>query len=1433
MDLLKTCTTNVHVVEDIYQIQYSVYHLSDASPWNGEKWAKMQKTLAELRTNNVLCSSAAHELWIFGETEDNLKNLIENILLGLKIYGEGVLQEIAFEQTAFRKPVSDALIEAIELGVAFKLAKSPFMIHVGLQTWLFAGDLDHHDQDRNGVLIKLRTNIMPSGTLYLIYETTKNNVMSLRPHTNQVESELILAPRGKAARKISPTPKNIIADSTWKAYVVQTLQAEGIEISDDAEWIHVKLLDDKNGTCVVWPSHLCFPRQGLENHDIDAMDKVHDWRYWFYRETGEYFKNPITIAEDWFKLAAEREQSVQEGVTTEAHTDNFDDQSASATNPSGLTMDGNAMTSPPFTQRSFDHQVAMSGIYPTPPDGLAVGLANTQLNSDTSAALILPDQGMANGERSSSGDEPYFPGNELGSSTSQPGYHLDGDDLFGDVGEMEFAENEVGDADFSFFDEPDEEPDSIHIPGVDALEVRGIDEIDDDIDIHQPSHNMSSMQMESEDHMSPDDNSAKVENASSPAFEMVKNYSETRTSVEPGSADVQPANGQSKREAPLSPFGIRERLLPPPIPASKAQQEPENTHIQRRDSTFGPLKFREGFNLGSKYASRDYTLEDLKSNQNSVGPNISLPPKRKKSRPTTRRNDFQTDQASESDNNSSDTDSSRSGADLPMRLPWDTRKRKRRVDQDFIHPLSGPFERMWSESDTDDAVGSPLSSVAMYDLLEACLTPEHEEKISRLGRSSSDAPLYQETITPLSGFRQLKYPATIPSMEEIFLLTKRDLIYIAQIVSEQSVSSIPRDQSFNLESGFSDMESTPATDSIQTMINLALGSVLPNSDVCDLSQIALHREPPSRASTGTANGQLGRPRPPPRADSAMSGPDCFVIRTPYVKVQRGGDDWEMLPTSLDFWEALGLGPGSGPKNVRAFCVFPSNDGLQQLVEQFLDDLGTAYESCGLGSHTNVRSSGESDETKKYEDGIAPVELADDDNLESAMESYCATCVDLGKRLSHIGHQESDCTIVVYILNPFSGVQASQYLCACFWKMFKTYSDGLLKPQRNQTSRDVVLQLLPMDLVSSLDSLALPEAKQLTQLAKEVYDRCPPPSSAADNVSLLPIYAAPLVQLATPAPKRIGFHLVADPPSDLLYEGSILHMSYARSKDEQWLTAVWMDNAGQHLSSTSFCLRGRSFAEVAEDVWDHTLEILAARQVMWRIFVVTNDDLESSILDCWRSLSSRPRAQALCVTMLAIHLEPIIRLVPSPVSVENNVNFNGNGQDTSFLTPVSTPQGANFTSSPDIGGQGNAPPTPAASDTAAAGVETDMDAQLMDLTDETWGMLFSPSISSLASDTGTAKGAIFKRGEVDPTPGKSLPSLSVTLHWTIQIKPSGSTDEGSVKQAEMTLREVLKMFRNLSLLTKARSLDHGETALAPLHVAMAMQSVKGLNGMLSA
>jgi mediator of RNA polymerase II transcription subunit 13 len=277
-------------------------------------------------------------------------------------------------------------------------------------------------------------------------------------------------------------------------------------------------------------------------------------------------------------------------------------------------------------------------------------------------------------------------------------------------------------------------------------------------------------------------------------------------------------------------------------------------------------------------------------------------------------------------------------------------------------------------------------------------------------------------------------------------------------------------------------------------------------------------------------------------------------------------------------------------------------------------------------------------------------------------------------------------------------------------------------------------------------------------------------------------------------------------------------------------------------ATSASLRGKSFQDVAGEIWERTVDIIAARDVTWRIFIVSDSEMDKSEAKCWRKLAATKTRKQMFVTLLSVQTETTLQLT-QPSSLET---ANAPGNSGQFLTPGSTPQGA-MTVSPDASGQA-APLTPAPMETTTSNPENDPDAHLIDIMDESWGMLLSPAFTSTLphshsedrtskTSTALAQGILFRRGtgHANAPPGK-LESLGVNLHWDIRIRPNGAVDDGPPKQAEVTLREVLRMYRHLGLLGRARNLhSHGKVGagqtggkhLLPVHIASAARAAEAL------
>lgn len=1444
MDFLKACHTNIHCIERVLQTAFRIYTYISSEETPLEAWSRAESGVIKLRSQNYLCALVDAQLWIFGETGEETDFDVGGVDdPHWQLVHTGV-PETAPAQSNGVVP-KDVLLEAIEASIAYKLAKDSAASHVAPWTWIYTAESGFDLDSVDSIVVRLQPKLTSNGDLYILSDVAPSPCLPLDLLLHRQDTALILAPFGHRARLLTDSSQKApVVNEAWKSHLSQALSAWGIVLADNTQWVSLEFLDDPLGSACIWPARLCFILHKA-NPELDVLvSDDREWRRWFIStEEGAIFRHPLATAEEWYKTGPEREragaaqehgQVIVTDITTDKSADIHEGMPA-------VEQDTTATTSPPFSQRAHDHQAIMSGIYPTPPDGYAPGPQTSQINAATPSAT-QSDHATVTLEPPSIGHELQAKSSNETASVDQMDVQNGHQDLFEDVGGIEFEENAIDDADFSFFDEPDEEPLAPMSQSSEYLVERKPELVHEHIGSPQFGDGKQNPDSQRE-LQNPDDASDSVTETTQDVLE--KTISTQSTATDPPPIPL-PQFSQTPDEPkrPLSPFGIRERLLPPPVPASIAQVEFQNKHQDRRNSTFAPIAFREGFSLSSRYTSTDMTKTPSRLvKPRGAVPDIHLPSTCKRSRRREGRHTQESVDSDDEDSNQSSYDSSSSDTNdrmLPPALPWDRRKRKRKTICEPQDRGLANQDITWPDNDSDDS--GHVDALSEGALLEAL------NRHTQMCTPHDVLLLLREPIPEGVQLLSLNYEldsdshgtpgGLLPDIESFYDFGSQDLICIAQVASEQAVSVI----------GSVGSRSMTAVDEISTLNDVAMSiarksshqaieTVLPASENYEIGKLASMREPLVRPQANPGKSSAGQPRVPQRSDGAMVGPDYFPLPFPYVKIQRGSNGWEMLPTSLSFWEALGLAPTSGPKNLRAFCVFPFNEDLQRLVELFLGELATSYENCKLGSHVHMRDISECDEQDNFEDGMAPVDLSEDTSLSGALKAYATTCTELGKALSTIVQQEPDRAIVVYMTSPFHGLQAQQHLCACFWLLWEAYRENLPKQQKNQSTNDIFLQLLPINLFAAYDALVVPDAQQMAALAREVYDRCPPPATFAttESTSLLPNLAAPFVELAGSAPKRIGFQLAPEPPTDLLHEGSVLHLAYVYSSDRQWLTVTWIDNTGKHQSSTAFCLRGRSFAEVAESVWEYTREILAVRQVLWRVFIVTTHDIVNDpILACWRSLASKPLAQALCVTMLAIEQKPLVQLLTPQLQEEGPSNA---FPDAGFLTPASTPTANILTSSPDVSGQGgNAPPTPAPSEAAASTAENDPDAQLVDLTEEAWGVLLDPKLRPLLSNPGLSNGVIYKRGKIaleesERLSEEALPALGVSLFWTIQVKPQGAVDEGSGKQADLTLREVLRLYRNLAVLTKAKGLAVGKTALMPVHLATAMRGAEGLNGLL--
>lgn len=1530
MDALKGCTSNVHVLKDIDSLRYRLFVYEEPASSCAQHVAN---TIARLRSENVMCTATRDRIWTFegAEEED-----FDQVVKGFQLEARSTIAEHKQTATADGPHIIPILLDALEGSITFVLSRAHNALKLSSWVWLLPA-LDLRD---SSLEIHMQTQLADDKKRLNIATTVRSSdLVSIISKDSFDTSKVTIAPSGMSATQVVERGGNItipssLGDDHWKASVREELAAEGLEIPCDTPW--TKVVPDGSQQAVQWPSSLCFQQVTNTTVDTSGRSVLTDWRGWFdLSEVGNY-NDPLSYAEEWTTTFAEREAQVYTHHTGRHEDSIMNDLSSTQAQNNNAAFD---VSSPPLTNRP-DLQ-ALHGIYPTPPDGLLAHVV-TQAQAQSENALIsntdamhaphftpsdpAPDSIIPNLDGGAGAeDEPLQRNLSIVSTIGphpQEWHRGSSDDLFGDMDDMEYGREEVEDADFNFFDDPDAEPatntaEAHYEPTVDTAAEHAAppQKSPDGVAVLDPTHGsdpQASTEL-SNTEMSTKDLTVTGERICDSPDPPHNDKMDTRADKipkgEPSSPTLSAKVQQIDDMKPLSPFGIKEALLPPPIPAS-ASQNHTGMPGERRRSSFGPLVFNTSSNLAPHPSFKDYSdfTSDEKKSSYELRPtrvpraaasessvSIDTPSSLEDA-------DSESEESDAEDDLSSTTSEQQRLTDVKLEESASvaTRKRKRTLD---TSSYCGPQPMMAQQGNHDQlpvphGSSNAPSAEMTQDLISKLLGKgdssgvfiSQNQHSSALERESSDLP---ERGTPVAGQARSEdanrpistcpeYPGNmsdlaLKTVKNIFPnLKTSDFVVLGQIVAEQAVAVARR-----IALDFAALDEGPRL----TLRNLDpdLESISSSFTLCDLSSLALVREPlqVQRTQPGQVNPNLASqarhpPRPPPRPDPTTIGPDIIPLAASFVRANRSDSAWEMAPTALSFWEALGLSPVSGPKDIRHFCMAPNNPVLEGPVAEFLLNLKAAYEGCKFGSMAIELETGS---TSPYQDAnnvrLVSIDNSTSPSVSIAMQAYWDACSTLGSELAGIAFDEPARTLVVSMINPFPSATnadwavTSQYFGACFLNLSKAYHTAASRDKRfngkglsQRQMSDIDFKVVPIDLVASPSSLIVLTAQQIGLLAREMYDRCPPSSDVSNESSPLSIPAAPSVELVAPLPKRIGFQLTPEPPMDLLYEASVLHVAYAMSPDCKWANVIWHDNTGRYANSSALCMQGRSFADIALEVWRRTLELIKAREVIWRIFIVTAEDhgIETSRANCWKDIISQhmDRKQLLSVTLL--HFEPdlALSLKPPPDS-----QLPGSAAPT----PAATPQPASgqgfSTTSPDAVSAGNAPgtapPTPAPSEAASSILEADSEAHLVEVEDETWGMLIDRDVASILRTpqswsespqkrtdqvAALSYGVLIKRGKSGNAASSSpsdrpFPCAGASLIWTLRVRSKSdragtgerpNVDEGSARHCEVMLREVLGMFRNLGLLSKVKGLD--PSGLIPVHIITAMKGAEGLNGLLS-
>ncbi|TID13244.1 hypothetical protein E6O75_ATG10317 [Venturia nashicola] len=1238
--------------------------------------------------------------------------------------------------------VYSKFISAVHLTISHKLARDDRWIEINSSTYVHLPEDWHVRKETRLQCFSLDIYLAGGGQLVISTNTMEDSTFwpyrELEFYSSTLEP-VILAPGGMLAivddDSISPENK---ASHVWKQTVSSLLASKGIQLDllDPAlQWVLVRAwpsttaaeFDTTFGTVFYWPQALCFrttpPASDGSQSTVEFENKLEDstklsTSSWFYSAKQGGFLDSLQFAEDWFNGKAERDKVVQERQKKRKEMEAAAQKQAE---PAALAV------ASPFYSRG-DLQAA-GGMYPTPPDGVISQPGTVSASADTIPAIAAHDTPIPRASVGGDGmdiDEMFGETSKRRATMEsrnsiQMDVDMNRDDLFDAIEEDEFTGHDIIDADFDFFDEPDDDMlgATKNVPDVPTKTPQAQEPQVTPVLAKQQTHPPPEPDLFS-------------------ALEQAMGGSNETAVQEPVAARQSPEQSPATAKAdaiimkpPLSPTSVRKKLFD--------ETSHDRTISGRRESQYHPIPFKPSlisedtkYTSGGTFGFFEKKTADLAKRSISRAENdIALPPPK---RPRNRRRLPKDSDESSVTSDASDDDSLSDGieslalASSPLKSMFCDKRIAALQDGDTTSAATSPGSYMAMEENQASGMSQRLQD--RIELLDAILKPQSSSippsALVRQPNESDGMFMLNPTMTPRDDSSVTL--ASTAALDGPLSPTNKEFILVAQIIAEQIIFS---SLGHSLQPT---TEDEVVTDAVATKLNpitstravqTALKSFHSGLTECDLLKfLCISDHDRLQGAKGQPQPQAKKVNPQAAEFSIATMNALTTLPPPHVRVRRNEGLWDILPPAIPFWEHLGLAPASGRKNLMAFCIYPGGEDVKSQVCLFMENLGASYESCKLGAH--VQSDVKKSTPIQVEQGLVPVTLTDqDESLETAIRRMREACVDLGKHLSTLDLQRKKLAstsaneepppidnFIIYMVNPFTDGKGIAELCAAFWMLYKAYSPPR-SPQLDPRP-DLVLQIIPIADVANPSTPVIHSSLYFQQLARRVYDRCPPSQNFHEpDPTPLRITSASSILLESPMPKKIGFLLSTDPPGDLLNDQPHLHVAYAISANGEWVTAALTCLTGRYQTTVSYCLTGgRPFWDVAREIWSVALGVMRERRGAWRLCILRVGRMACGELNAWSSLHSSPAPFNIIVCIMSIDPSPPITVFP-PVSSPATLPL------IDKSTPVSTPQPG---ISPDPHALTPASTPSANVDSAAADPANDRDAHLVDRGDEVFGLI---------------------------------------------------------------------------------------------------------------
>ncbi|EWC46908.1 hypothetical protein DRE_03920 [Drechslerella stenobrocha 248] len=566
---------------------------------------------------------------------------------------------------------------------------------------------------------------------------------------------------------------------------------------------------------------------------------------------------------------------------------------------------------------------------------------------------------------------------------------------------------------------------------------------------------------------------------------------------------------------------------------------------------------------------------------------------------------------------------------------------------------------------------------------------------------------------------------------------------------------------------------------------------------------------------GLSTGLTPINRPKSSSDAANDPNSLFKIGPPHVHVHRNAtitnSPVELLPPALHFWDTFGFAPHSGPKDLLLACAFPSDIGLANAAKVYMDGISSTYENCRLGEILYVK-------TTQITDGLNGISLRGQDKASSLDEKvllrkFCDGIIKMGETLVEIEDELQN--VVLLVVNPFDAPSSILDICVAFHMLKRAYVNAFNSSIRTYPN-NIILQIVPINNVAARDGIAVRSHSQSIRCALEIYERCTQTTQDHISQTFPQETYSPSLTLAKPPPKSIAFKVSSVPSPAILQESMCLHMAYAQSIDERWISVAWGDDWGEIKEISNFCLGIpgtallRPFDEVCKEIWKVTNRIISKKRIYWRISLAKVGAVDDDEIEVWTKLSNESVIHN-TLTIFSCDPAPPLTFKPALYGILPQA-FNGQTQIVG--TPGATPQSSGV--SPDqFGASQSGALTPG--DSSAP--EVDNDIAIVDFTDETWGALLqyplNNSDSAVKTRPALASGYLMKRTGPNETDEPAI--LAVSLIHGGQPRAAASLLSPTPGPHEEELREILTQYRGLMTLGQHFGVIDMTKEVLPWHI----------------